>query len=135
MIPPFDATTDIEQLISDLQDAGLAVDRLDEFDNQVAEGNIVSLTPPPGRTIERGGVVEIVVSLGPVPVAVPSTSGLSLTQALDLLDGAGFLAELIGPNGQDGGGLASCSVVGTDPPSPTELQPGAVVQVIMSDCT
>lgn len=135
VIPTVDETTDVDQLIVDLQSAGLIVERTEEFDNDVANGGLVSLTPPPGTTVERDSVVQVVVSLGPVPVAVPATSGLSLTNALDLLDGAGFLAELVGPNGQDGGQFASCAVVGTDPPSPTELQPGAVVQILMSDCT
>lgn len=135
VIPTVDETTDVDQLLADLQSAGLIVDRLEEFDNEVVEGGLVAVTPEPGTTVERDSVVTIVVSLGPEPVAVPSTSGLSLTNALDLLDGAGFLAELIGPNGQDGGQFASCAVVGTDPPSPTRLQPGAVVQVLMSDCT
>lgn len=135
VIPPVDETTNADQLIAELEEAGLGVARVEEFDDEVPEGNLVSVTPAPGTTIERGAQVDVVISLGPTPVALPATSGLSLTEALDLLDGVGFLSELIGPNGQDGGELASCSVVGTDPPSPTELQPGEVVQVIMSDCT
>lgn len=135
VIPTVDVATDPDQLIVDLEAAGLGVVRVDEFDDDVAEGSIVSVTPPSGTEVERGAQVEIVVSSGPIPVAIPSTSGLSLTEALDLLDGAGFLSELVGPNGQDGGQFASCAVIGTDPPSPSELQPGEVVQVLMSDCT
>ncbi len=135
VIPSVDETTDAEQLVVDLEEAGLVVARLDEFDDEVDEGIVVSISPPSGTTIGRGEQVEVTVSLGPAPVVIPNTSGLSLTETLDLLDGAGFLSELVGPNGQDGGQFASCAVVGTDPPSPTELQPGNVVQILMSDCT
>lgn len=135
VIPAVNEQTDAEQLILDLEAAGLGVVRIDAFDDEVIEGNLVSVVPAPGTSIERGEQVEVTISQGPNPVVIPSTSGLSLTDTLDLLDGAGFLAELVGPNGQDGGEFASCAVVGTDPPSPTTLQPGNVVQVLMSDCT
>lgn len=135
VIPQVDENTDAEQLVLDLQAAGLLVTQLDEFDDEVEVGRLVSVSPAPGTSIERGEEVEVIVSLGPTPVAIPNTSGLSLTETLDLLDGAGFLSELVGPGGQDGGQFASCAVVGTDPPSPTELQPGNVVQILMSDCT
>ncbi len=135
VIPAVDETTEVEQLRLDLEAAGLGVSLLEAFDDDVDEGNLVSVDPPSGTSIERGAQVELTVSLGPTPVAIPATSGLSLTDTLDLLDENGFFAELVGPNGQDGGDFASCPVVGTDPPSPTELQPGNVVQVLMSDCT
>ena len=135
VIPQVNETTDAEQLVLDLEAAGLIVTRIDAFDDEVEVGSLVSISPEPGTTIERGEQVQVTVSQGPTPVAIPNTSGLSLTETLDLLDGAGFLAELVGPGGQDGGEFASCAVVGTDPPSPTELQPGNVVQVLMSDCT
>ena len=135
VIPEFDETTDADQLVSDLEEAGLGVARLDEFNDEVEEGVVVSITPVPGTQVDRGSQVEVVVSTGPTPVAIPATSGLSLTDTLDLLDAAGFLAQLVSPEGEDGTFLASCAVIGTDPPSPTELQPGNTVQVLMSDCT
>ena len=135
VIPEVEGITNAEQLIIDLEEAGLGVNRLEEFNDSVPEGNFVSVDPPAGTSVERGAQVAVTVSLGPAPVTIPPTSGLSLTQALDLLDQAGFLSELIGPGGEDGGRFASCAVVGTDPPSPTQLQPGSVVRVLMSDCT
>lgn len=135
VIPQVDETTDPEQLILDLEAAGLGVELIEEFDDEISEGSLVSITPRPGRSIQRGAQVQVVTSLGPTPVVIPNTSGESLTNALGLLESAGFLAELIGPDGQDGGQFASCAVVGTDPPSPRELQPGNVVRILMSDCT
>ena len=135
VIPDVGEDIDPEQLIIDLEAAGLGVELLEEFDEEVAVGDFVTITPRPGTFVERGEQVEVVISLGPTPVVIPNTSGLPLTDALDLLDDAGFLSQLVGPNGQDGGQFASCAVVGTDPPSPTELQPGNVVRILMSDCT
>lgn len=135
VIPQFDETTDADQLVADLEQAGLGVARLDEFNDEIEEGVIVSIAPPSGTQVDRGSQVEVVVSTGPTPVAIPATSGLSLTDTLDLLEAAGFFAELVSPEGEDGTFLATCAVIGTDPPSPTELQPGNTVQVLMSDCT
>lgn len=135
VIPQFDETTDPDQLVLDLEEAGLGVARIDEFNDEIEDGVVISITPAPGTQVDRGSQVEVVVSTGPTPVAIPATSGLSLTDTLDLLDAAGFLAQLVSPEGDDGTFLATCAVIGTDPPSPTELQPGNTVQVLMSDCT
>ena len=89
----------------------------------------MSIDPPPGTTVEKGSQVTVVISDGPVPVAVPSTSGLDLGDALDRLDSVGLLAgDLLGS------GNARCAVIGTEPPAGTELQPGIAVSIFLSDC-
>ena len=129
VIPQAGPGTDTDQYIADLVEAGLGVEQSDEFDDEVPLGQFVSIEPPPGSEIARGGQVVIVISAGPVPVPVPETSGLDLGDALDRLDAVGLLAgDLLGS------GNARCSVVGTDPPSGTELQPGSAVSVFLSDC-
>lgn len=129
VIPQAGPETDIEQYIAALLDAGLGVAQSEEFDDVVPLGEFVSIEPPPGAEIARGGQVVIIISAGPVPVPVPETSGLDLGDALDRLDAVGLLAgDLLGS------GNARCSVVGTDPPSGTELQPGSAVSVFLSDC-
>ena len=126
VIPNFDETTDADQMVLDLEAAGLGVSRIDDFNDEVAEGNLVSLEPPPGTAIERGAQVEVTVSLGPTPVAIPASAGDSLSDTLDVLEDLGFLQELVGD--------AACPVVGTDPPAGATLQPGNVVEIITSDC-
>ena len=129
VIPQAGPGTDTEQYIAALVEAGLGVEQSEEFDDEVPLGQFVSIEPPPGSEIARGGQVVIVISAGPVPVPVPETSGLDLGDALDRLDAVGLLAgDLLGS------GNARCSVVGTDPPSGTELQPGSAVSIFLSDC-
>ena len=132
-IPEFTAVTDVEDYIARLEEAGLGVNQLEEFDDEVAEGQFVSVEPPPGTSIDRGGSVTVVISMGPVPVQVPSTSGQSLGDAIDLLDEVGLLAgDLVGPDGEEPN--AGCPVAGTDPAAGSELQPGNSVVIFLTDC-
>ena len=126
VIPEVNESTDVDQLIIDLEAAGLGVSRIDAFDDVVALGGLVSVEPEPGTAVERGAQVEVTVSLGPAPVPIPVTSGNSLSDTLDVLEDLGFLQELEGD--------AACPVVGTDPAAGTSLQPGAVVKIITSEC-
>lgn len=128
-IPEAGPGTDTEQYIAALTDAGLGVSQSEEFDDDVPLGQFVSIDPPPGSQVARGDQVVVVISAGPVPVPVPETSGLDLGDALDRLDAVGLLAgDLLGS------GNARCSVVGTDPPAGTDLQPGDAVSIFLSDC-
>ena len=133
-IPEFTAATNADEYIATLETAGLGVNRLDEFnDANVPEGQFVSVDPPPGTSIDRGGAVTIIVSKGPTPVPIPPTSGRSLGEVLDSLQAVGLLAgDLLGPDDEPGN--ARCDVIGTDPPQGTELQPGETVTVFLSDC-
>jgi serine/threonine-protein kinase len=129
VIPEVGPGTDTQQYIANLVDAGLGVNQSEAFDDDVPLGQFVSIDPPPGSSVARGGQVEVVISAGPVPVPVPETSGLDLGDALDRLDAVGLLAgDLLGS------GNARCSVVGTDPPAGTDLQPGDAVSIFLSDC-
>ena len=135
VIPNIGPITDVDEYIANLELAGLGVNRLDEYNDEVPLGQFVSIDPPPGTAADKGSTVVAIVSLGPVPVPVPATSGLSLGDALDRLDQLGLLAgELVGPNGSDGSELARCPVAGTDPASGAELQPGNSVVIFLTDC-
>ena len=135
VIPNIGPITDVDEYIANLELAGLGVNRLDEYNDEVPLGQFVSIDPPPGTAADKGSTVVAIVSLGPVPVLVPATSGLSLGDALDRLDQLGLLAgELVGPNGSDGSELARCPVAGTDPASGAELQPGNSVVIFLTDC-
>lgn len=128
-IPEVGPGTDTETYIANLEAAGLGVVSSVEYDDAVPLGQFVSIDPPPGTTVDKGSQVTVVISDGPVPVAVPSTSGLDLGDALDRLDAVGLLAgDLLGS------GNARCAVIGTEPPAGTELQPGTAVSIFLSDC-
>ena len=73
-----------------LSDAGLTVKEGDQVNSDtVPAGSVVSQTPPNGNLF-KGDTVTIVVSKGPVLVAVPSTVGKQRDEATRLLKAAGF---------------------------------------------
>ena len=129
VVPEFDVTTDPAAYIANLEGAGLAVDQSRAYDDLVPLDQFITVNPPPGSSVERGATVTIIISDGPVPVPVPESAGLDLGDVLDRLDAVGLLAgDLLGS------GNARCSVVGTDPPAGSELQPGNAVAIVLSDC-
>ena len=133
VVPAFDSDTDAELYISTLEAAGVAVEQSRTFDAVVELDQFISVLPVPGTEVERGSIVTVVISDGPFPVPIPSSAGQPLGDVLDALDALDLLAgELRDPDG--GVGNARCSVVGTDPPAGTELQPGSSVDVVLSDC-
>jgi serine/threonine-protein kinase len=73
-----------------LTEAGLAIKEGDPVNSDsVPAGSVVSQTPPNG-TLFKGDTVTIVVSKGPVLVAVPATVGKQRDEATKLLKAAGF---------------------------------------------
>jgi beta-lactam-binding protein with PASTA domain len=73
-----------------LGDAGLTVKEGDQVNSDtVPAGSVVSQTPANG-SLFTGDTVTIVVSKGPVLVAVPATVGKQREEAARLLKAAGF---------------------------------------------
>ena len=60
----------------------------------VKDGLVVSQTPKSGTSVSRGKPVDIVVSKGPAPVAIPSLVGLSSTAAENALKAIGLVPEV-----------------------------------------
>jgi serine/threonine-protein kinase len=92
-VPDFtgkDATTASRRL----SDLGLKVDATkQENSDTVPKGRVISQDPRDG-TLFRGDTVTLVVSKGPVLVAVPSVVGQQLDQARSALEAAGFKVEV-----------------------------------------
>ncbi len=97
--------------------------RVEEFSDDVEAGLVIGLRPGSG-TAPRGSDVEVVVSLGPDLVAVPTVAGSSLDAAVAALEAAGFVVgDAFGPaNGQP---------FETDPAAGTDLRRGATVDIYL----
>ena len=105
-----------------LTDAGLTVKEGDQVNSDtVPAGSVVSQTPP-NDTLFKGDTVTIVVSKGPVLVAVPATVGKQRDEAARLLKAAGFQVAY---NNVLGGlfGIVRAS----DPATGTMVRKGATV--------
>ena len=72
-----------------LRDRGLGVDADAEYSSTYSKGIVMSQSPARDSEIARGGVVKIVVSLGPEG-KVPDVGGLTKTNAENILRAAGY---------------------------------------------
>ncbi len=68
--PEIDATFVIEN-------AGLIVERDEEFDEEVEEGRVARTEPQAGTLVPAGSTVKLWISLGPEPVLVPNIVGMT----------------------------------------------------------
>jgi eukaryotic-like serine/threonine-protein kinase len=62
----------------------------EEFNDDVAEGDIISMDPQAGSTVHRGDAVSFVVSKGPELIEVPSVRGQGVDAATETLEDLGF---------------------------------------------
>jgi serine/threonine-protein kinase len=63
----------------------------DDFSVDVVEGSIISTQPLPNALVDKGGVVEVIVSKGKPFVVVPRTQGLEVDRATERLEGVGLV--------------------------------------------
>jgi beta-lactam-binding protein with PASTA domain len=85
---------DAKTALTDVGLRGKVADK--QFDDQVAQGDVISQTPKDGQA-PKDSVVELVVSKGPPLVAVPDVVGMSIGDALAQLHAAGFRTSAFGP--------------------------------------
>jgi serine/threonine-protein kinase len=70
--------------------AGFTVARVDDFNDTVANGQVISTDPPAGQGAMRGSTVTVHVSKGPEMVKVPNLVGQTLDAAQQTLQAQGF---------------------------------------------
>jgi len=73
-------------------------------------GQVIDFSPSPGAFEDRGTEVEIIISDGPAPRAVPNVLGLDVSEATKILQDAGFVVTGIQGN-------VAKPVLATDPPA------------------
>jgi serine/threonine protein kinase/beta-lactam-binding protein with PASTA domain len=83
----------IEQATQALTDAGLKVKPVEQFNEKVDEGLVISQRPGAG-TVHRGDTITLVVSKGPPLVDVPDVTGKSVNEARKILKDAGFKVKV-----------------------------------------
>lgn len=106
------------------------VDASGEYSDDVAEGDVASLSPRAGTTLDTGSTVQVHLSRGPAPVAVPDVSDMGVDQATRVLERAGLavsgVEEAFSPDIRGG------RVFATSPESSTELRRGDSVVLRVS---
>ena len=108
--------------VAALEGAGLVVDLTEEYSQSMPEGLVISVTPPAGQSVAKGGTVDIIVSLGLPFVEVPDVSGMSAVDAADALAADRFdVVDTVGP--------PNAEVLATSPPAGDSVRQGSEIVI------
>jgi serine/threonine-protein kinase len=109
-------------------DAQLTIGQVDrEFDEKVAQGDVVSASPGPGKELKRGDPVDLVISKGREPIDVTSWVGKPADDAKTALTKAGFKVTTTQEFSED---VPKGSVVSQKPDSGTRYRGDTVALVV-----
>jgi serine/threonine-protein kinase len=117
------------QATSLLTNAGFVPQVVQQPDDTIKAGEVISQSPAAGGQADKGSTVIITVSSGVAQVSVPSVAGDDLAGASATLGAAGFKVTSIQ---QSSTTVASGTVIGTNPSAGTQMAKGSTVQVIVS---
>ena len=99
------------------------------YDEESEAGLVLSQSPQPGEFVERGGTIEVSVSLGPDLIAFPSVpSEMTFEEAQQLLSDAGFTVELT--LGAADGTVEEITIEGEEPSAGDEFPNGTQVDIV-----
>ena len=105
---------------AELTRAGLAAEVVEQPDDEVERGRVVSQEPD-GGALRRGATVQLVVSTGPDVLVVPDVRGQSVDSARRRLEEAGFKVRVRS--------LPIGNVIAQQPRPGTERKRGSTVTI------
>ncbi len=112
-----------------IKSAGLKVGNVShQYSSTVHSGNVISSHPTTGASTPPGSTVDLVVSKGPAPVAVPQVVGQTQTAATAALAAVGFKTSATAAYSTT---VISGKVVSQSPASGTAV-PGSTVSLVVS---
>jgi serine/threonine-protein kinase len=113
-----------------LERAGFAVNVKHQYDESVPADGVIGTDPPGGTNAPRDSTLQLLVSDGPAPVAVPDvTKAASFDEASSTLTGVGFTVARADDFSAT---VPPDKIIGTDPPAGTEASRGSSVTVHVS---
>jgi eukaryotic-like serine/threonine-protein kinase len=101
-----------------------------QYDDTAPAGQVIGQDPPAGSKLKEGGTFNLVVSLGPTPVAIPDLTGMSDGQAGEALKNVGLVAVAPVTEAFDEN-VPAHFIVSWDPKG-TELPKGSSVNLVVS---
>ncbi len=113
---------DVDLAKSQLDAKQLGISITQQYSNTVPTGQVMSADQAANAQVPRGTVVHVVVSQGPAPVPIPNVAGMSVSDASNTLQNAGF-----GVSSVLGSPLKK--VIATDPPAGEAHVPGTQVRL------
>jgi len=107
---------------------GLSLGAVTEsYDSTAAAGTIAKQDPAAGATAPKGSAVDVEISKGPQPVAIPKVTGKTQAQATSLLQQAGFKVKVVAATN-----AANKGIVFAQNPASGQAQPGTTVTISVS---
>ncbi|NLV41497.1 MAG: PASTA domain-containing protein, partial [Candidatus Hydrogenedentes bacterium] len=121
----------LEQAETELTGAGLILGTVTSvYSDAVPAGEIISQDPAAGAAAGAGDAVNVVISLGPEPVAVPNVVGLTQAAAEAALTGAGLTLGAVTESYSDT--VPAGQVMSQTPAAGTEVLPNTAVDIEVS---
>ncbi len=114
-----------------LEDAGFEVTTVEEHDEEVAEGTVLSQSPGPDAVVDEASTVELTISLGPRPIEVPDVTGRTVAEATSQLEELGLQLAVADRRHHDT--AARGDVLSQDTAAGDTLVRGQTVEVVVSD--
>ncbi len=119
-----------------LIERGLTVDVVEQFDEVVLDGVVISWSVPGDPTLMAGALVEpttpvqLVVSLGPAPRQIPDIVGISALEARVKLDSMGLVLTEVSQEFNDD--VAAGAIISQSIEPGTEVARGSELTVVVS---
>jgi serine/threonine-protein kinase len=130
VIPDVEGQT-VAQARQELADAGFTIGEVrTEFSEEIAKSKVIGTDPDSGERADKGSEVDIVVSQGQEPVAIPNVENMSLAAAQNALEDAGFKWKIGQAESSDK--IKKGNVIRTSPAAGVEQAPGTTVTIIQS---
>jgi serine protease AprX len=114
-----------------ITDAGLSVGTVSTaYDDFTDAGDVISQDPAGGASVPAGSPVDLVVSLGPPPVAVPDVVGMAQAAAESAITGAGLVVGAVSTAYDDT--VPDGDVISQNPTGGASVAPGSPVDLVVS---
>lgn len=113
-----------------LKDMGIVAVPVEQSDDKVAAGHVISTDPAGGSKIDLDTSVRVVISTGPVSPDVPDFQNLSVAEYTKKLEGLGLSIGVI--KKQDDAVAPADRVLAVSPAVGTGLKPGDSVQITIA---
>ena len=111
-----------------LQKAGLKASEREENSDTVAQGRVISVSPPEGQKVDKGSSVTLVVSSGKPQVQVPDVVGKSFDEGQSTLQAAGFKVTRVDKESDKDPG----TVLSQNPKSGARIDAGSTISLTVA---
>lgn len=119
-----------DRAVEALQGEQLTASRVNQPDEKIAAGNVISSTPAAGTNVTAGQQVTLYVSTGPDTATVPTLDGINETEARTALTNAGLTVGSI--RRQNDAALAAGTVISATAEAGTEIAKGTTVNLVVA---